>query len=189
MQDPSHGNRIAYERLMALYRTSIEQESMAYQSLKGPDLSHSDLVQEVTLRVWERITQFKGIDNASEEQFRNLRFEAWLRKTARSILNNLYRDRRAQKRNADSRIHSLDGNQDTAAVDLTPSSIIGQREEHSRIRRVLNERLDEVSRDVVRLHITEDFTFQAIADQLGLTYDQVRHKYRAALKQIEIELT
>ena len=174
---------------MSLYRNSIEQECIAYQSLKGPDLSHSDLVQEVTVRVWEKITQFKGLDSASEEEFRNLRFEAWLRKTARSVLNNLYRDRRAQKRNAGIRIQTLDGNQDAAAVDPTPSSILGQREEYSRVRQLLNERLDDVSRDVVLLHINDALTFQAIADQLGLTYDQVRHKYRAAMKQMENELT
>ena len=188
MLDTPRGNHIAYERLMGLYRNTIEQECIAYQSLKGPDLSHSDLVQEVALRVWEKITQFKGLD-ASEEQFRNLRFEAWLRKTARSTLNNLYRDRRAQKRNADNRIQTLDGNQVAAAVDPTPSSILGQREEDARVRRVLNERLDEGSREIVLLHINDDLTFQAIADQLGLTYDQVRYKYRAALKQMEIELT
>ena len=189
MPDSPHGNQPAYARLMALYRNSIEQECIAYQSLKGPDLSHSDLVQEVAVRVWEKITQFKGLDSASEEEFRNLRFEAWLRKTARSVLNNLYRDRRAQKRNADMRIQTLDGNQDAAAVDPTPSAIVGQREEYSRVRQLLNERLDKASRDVVLLHINEALTFQAIADQLGLTYDQVRHKYRAALKQLEIELS
>jgi RNA polymerase sigma factor (sigma-70 family) len=174
---------------MAQYRSSIEQECLAYQSLQSPESSYSDLVQEVALRVWERIAQFKGLEAAGDESFRNLRFEAWLRKTARSILNNLYRERRTLKRSAASPVQSIDLIQDVAAASQSPSSIFGHIEEHLRVRSVLNEKLDGVSREVVLLHISKDFTFQAIADQLGMTYDQVRHKYRAAMKQMENELT
>lgn len=181
-------NRTAYERLMAQYRLAIEQECSAYQSLQSAELSHADLVQEVTLRVWERITQFKGLELDGEEQFRNLRFEAWLRKTTRSVLNNLYRDRKAFKRNPQNAVQSLDAANETIAKSSSASSIASREEEQSRVRSALYRCLDDTVRNVVILHIHQNYTFPQIAEKLGLTYDQVRHKYRSALKQIESEL-
>lgn len=181
-------NRLAYEQLMAKYRSSLEQECLAYQSLQAPDLSYADLVQEVAMRVWERITQFRALEQTGDEHFRNLRFEAWLRKTARSILNNLYRDRKTLKRNPENPVQSLDVAVEAAGKTSTPSSIAQRAEETSRVREALYKCLDDTLRTVVILHIHQNQSFPAIAERLGLTYDQVRHKYRTALKQMESEL-
>ncbi|MDX1928592.1 MAG: sigma-70 family RNA polymerase sigma factor [Pirellulaceae bacterium] len=207
MKDPTDGNYAAYKHLIDQYRSSIEQECFAYESLQSPDLSHTDLVQEVTLQVWKRITQFKGLDSEGlqqansqqaksgqatsepgDELLRNLRFEAWLRKTTRSILNNLYRDRKALKRNPDNLVQSSDVVNEIAAKTSSASSIAQREEERSRVRSALYKCLDDTLRKVVILHIHQNHTFPEIADLLGLTYDQVRHKYRTALKQIESEL-
>ncbi len=212
MSQPGDENRAIYEQLMAQYRSSIEQECLAYQSLQSPDLSHADLVQEVALRVWERIGQFRGLElrglerrdhesiNAAdgppatskeeENQLRNLQFEAWLRKTSRSVLNNLYRDRKTTaKRNPGHDLQSLDKATETPASTSSASSIVQQAEELSRVRKVLSEHLAEDQRTVVMLHIHHNHTFQEIAQRLGISYDQVRHKYRTALKQMESELS
>ena len=188
MTEPTNGNRAVYKQLMDQYRSSIEQECAAYESLLSPDLSYSDLVQEVTLHVWQRIAQFKGLEKPGEEQFRNMQFEAWLRKTTRSILNNLYRDRKALKRNTDHVIQSSEVVNEAPATTSSPSSILEHEEECSRVRNAMYKCLDSTLRNVVIMHIHQNHTFPEIADKLGLTYDQVRHKYRSALKQIESEL-
>jgi RNA polymerase sigma factor (sigma-70 family) len=208
MKDLNDGNYAAYKRLIDQYRSSIEQECTAYESLQGPDLSYADLVQEVTLQVWRRITQFKGLEQEAlqeleagqrrtgqpasgqpaEELLRNLRFEAWLRKTTRSVLNNLYRNRKTLKRNPDNLIQSSDIVNEVAADASSASSIAQREEECSRVRRAMYKCLDDTLRKVVILHIHQNHTFPEIADLLGLTYDQVRHKYRTALKKIESEL-
>lgn len=185
-----NGDAIAVETLVNRFSGSIRQECAKYGLSKHPDWSHSDLEQEVLLRVWMKIDQFKG---AEQEEYAALAFEGWVRKTARSVLSNLQRDRNARKRMPEDGI----GTFDEATQDYhhnhnrqrRPSSILARDEEVQRMREAMDRYLDARDREILNRYIVEGHSLKQISVQLSLTYDQVRYAFHAALTELEKRLT
>lgn len=181
IRDAQNGDASALEKLILQFSGTIRRECTRYSLNLPPDLSHSDLVQEVLLRVWTKIGQFKGVE---QEETQALVFECWIIKNARSTLHNLIRDRGAQKRMPAEGITSFDEvaqeyhkHQDNQSG---PSSILAKDEEAERLKVAMNRYLDDREREILIRYIVEGQTFKQISEDMSLSYDQVRYAFHTA---------
>ncbi len=170
------GNPEAFAQLIERFGHIVQNECRRHCGGGPLDGSISDQTQEVFLRVWTKLDQFRGDANEGVELGA---FEAWLRTTARSVLLNLSRRRVAQKRSP------LPGDGSVSQVadprGSTPSSITGRREEGLRLVAAMGRCLDSASQRIVLLRVVEGRSLNEIAEQLGMTYDQVRYRFHRAL--------
>ena len=179
------GDTIAVEALVLQFSGVIRHECAKFGLRDHADLSHSDLVQEVLLRVWTKIHQFKGGEN--DEQIARA-FESWIRRTARSTLSNLYRGRETHKRKPDQPTQSFDeGGQQYGRFrphQSGPSSIFAKDEEAERLRAAMNQCLDGQTKEIVNRHVVDGQSFRLISEQMSLTYDHVRNAFHCAQAQM-----
>jgi len=190
IRDVQSGDIIAVEALVSRFSGAIRQECAKYGLRGHADWSQSDLMQEVLLRVWTKIHQFKGGEN--DEQIAAA-FESWIRKTARSTLSNLQRSRKALKRKPDQPTQSFEevGHQYGILREhpAGPSSIYVRNEEAERVRAAMDQYLDDQTREIIRRHVVDGQTLKHISEQMSLTYDQVRNSFQAAQALIAKWLT
>jgi DNA-directed RNA polymerase specialized sigma24 family protein len=66
--------------------------------------------------------------------------------------------------------------------------VLGESERSLLIRSALESVRDGTDREVIRLHFFEQLALPAIAERLGLSYDQAREGYRRGLRQLEHHL-
>ena len=144
------------ESLVAQFSGVIRHECAKFGIRDDADLSQSDLMQEVYLQVWTKVYQFRG---GEHDQQIALAFESWIRKTARSTLSNLYRNRDAQKRKPDQSIQSFDeGGQPygrSRPHQSGPSSIFVKIEEAERLRAAMDQCLDDQTKEIVNRYVVE----------------------------------
>ena len=181
------GDGPSIEALVSRFSGPIEQECGKYGIRQHPELSHSDLFQEVILRVWTRIEQFSGRDQENLE----LIFDSWIRKTARSVLSNLFRAEKAKKRRPDDPVQSYDEATLTFVSDRhgrTASSIFSDNEEVERLNNTIEQYLDDTAQQILNLRIVEGLSLKDIAARLSLTYEQVRYNYQSSLAELEKRL-
>ena len=182
------GDAPAIEALVSKFSPLIEQESAKFGILQQPELSHSDLFQEVALRVWTRIDQFNGVADGNSEVV----FEQWVRSTARSVLNNLVRAGKTRKRSPPTRLQSLDEANIALAENKnhnkTASSIFALNEEVDRLHQTIEKYLDPISREILKLRIIDGLSIKDISQRLSLTYEQVRYNYHKSLAELERRL-
>lgn len=180
------GDVAAVEELMQRFQATIRYECSRFGLNNHADLSVSDLTQEVLLQVWVKLPQFKGSD---DEEHTGRAFEVWLRKNARTALSNLHRNRTAQKRMPQQRIEPyLDDGQVLDRKRVEPeraSSVFRHQEDAERLKQAMAECLDEQTRLIVHSYVVDGKTFKEIAEQLSLTYHQVRHAFDNACARLE----
>ncbi len=154
--------------------------------IDSADLSYSDLQQEVWLRVWFKLDQFVG---SPDEQVCLAMFRRWLRTTSRNVMLNVMQSRRAQCRWPRTRpisLNDLSGGPCVEPVDsVTPSRCLSEQEEALRIRAALAAIDCPQSRRIIELRFLENRTLHEIADELGLTYDQVRERCANGMLHLE----
>lgn len=181
IREARKGDASAVEALVTQFSGVIRQECTRYGLSDHPDLSHSDLVQEVLLRVWTKIHQFEG--GGSDEQTA-IALESWIRKTARSTLSNLYRGREAAKRKPDRPLQPFDEGGPQYGANRPhqagPSSVFIKVEETKRLRAAMDHCLDAQTREIVNRHVVEGQSFKDISEQMSLKYDQVRSAFHTA---------
>jgi RNA polymerase sigma factor (sigma-70 family) len=72
------------------------------------------------------------------------------------------------------------------SADLpTPSANARMDEEARLIEEAMASRLKTDEREIIRLAFFEGLSLLQIGGRLGLTYDQVRERYRAAMRRLE----
>lgn len=188
------GEAEATEELMARLRPYLEQIARVKVDNPHASRSASDLAQEGLLRVWQKLDQFEG---AEQDEHSWMMFRSWIAQLVGRLHLNTERDRLAQKRHPGARIQPLQAANpadsqapavDPPADDPTASQQVGRREEMDRLRQALAQRQDDVGVTVVRMHFFEGLSLREIAERLGLTYDQVRHRYQTTLRALEHEL-
>jgi RNA polymerase sigma factor (sigma-70 family) len=132
-----------------------------------------------------------GGEHCEDDGERRLRaaFDRWIRRSAKSALSNLLRDRNTKKRHPGRAIQSFDEMfPNYQQPDETPgvSSIVVRDEDAERLREAMACCLDDRTREIVLRYIVEGHTFGEIAVDLCLSYEQVRyafHKAQAELTQ------
>lgn len=159
-----------------LTREAVEKMSASLRSKLGA----SDIVQEAMLDASRRLDQFRG---QSEAEWRG-----WLLAILRNRLRMIHRRFLvAGKRQAGLEIpinpnHSSDTGRPNEPVDQSASPIdkAARRELKARLLEAL-ERLPEKDQHLVRWRHEEQWTFEQIADQLGVSADAARKRWGRAL--------
>ena len=186
------GNSAAQGDLLLQLRPCVVQVCRETGVPGGADLSTSDLVQEVWLRVLEKLGQFQG---AEDDQPAAAMFYNWVRVTARGVVLNLHDARDAQRRKPPGRGVRLDlpGDDDTsapggdvlpAAGEGTPSEIVMAAEEAQRTRDAIDG-LNNLDREIIRGQFFRGESLRAISEQLGISYDKARDRFHSALAELE----
>lgn len=176
------GDIAALRELVESYDSLIKLECTAFGLWQFPEWSHSDLSQEVAMRVLTRLDQFRGAESNNPQA----KFKGWLRQITRSTILNILRRQGNTFNSPGKPLESLveelyfadDRNVPTA------SSIVSRQEQHQRVRRVISSCLDDECREILRLRIVEGKTFGEIAKLMDLSQDQVRYRFEVSLGRL-----
>jgi RNA polymerase sigma-70 factor (ECF subfamily) len=190
------GDRQAMNRVLELLRPHLEAQARRYADPARASASVSDLVQEVRLRAWQKIDQFRG--GTTDEQTLAL-FRAWLGQIVQRLGLNAQRRRKAQRRqppqplvplspSAGEGAPSRAGGIDPVADGPTPSVNVRADEEARLVQAALEKIPDETDRAILRLRFFDGLSLRQTALQLGLGYDKVRDRYQLLLQRLEREL-
>jgi RNA polymerase sigma-70 factor, ECF subfamily len=168
----------AYDELVRTYSTSIFH--VAYRML-GDSAEASDVVQEIFLKVFRNIAGFKG----------EAALKTWIFRIAFSeILNRL----RWWKRRHRFATVSLDDQQNGSGAGVahvmassspTPEQVLQSKEQEAAIQQALG-KLSGEHRSIIVLRDIEGFSYNEIADVLGVSIGTVKSRLaraRADLKQ------
>lgn len=143
--------------------------------------SHSspeDVWQETLAMAWRDRTQHEWTDVQA--------FRAWIFEIARNRIRNIARALSSQKRGAGRRTRRLADSEDSAAdsaavaprVDsVTPSRIVARSERQIAIEQALTQVPAEL-REIVRLHLIEEMTMEAIARRFGIGVSAAWRRFR-----------
>ena len=179
------GNKSAVDQIILQYSHIIQRECAKYGLWQHPDWSHSDLVQEVLFRVWDKIQSFRGADTANPQVV----FEHWIRKTARTVLSNLQRKRSAKKRKPENGVGVFDEAnqqyQNHVEGEKTPSSIMVRNESVEQLQEAISACLNDEAKTILELRMTEGLSLTEIAERLEMTYDMIRNRYKTSLRLLE----
>ena len=180
------GDAKAMKQIIDRYWSLLQHECAKYRNQNNPEWSHSDSLQEVSIRIWDKLEQFRHVDHDDVDQI----FRGWLRTTAQRVLLNLYRDRNTVKRRPAKGLVSLDETtaqliKDSFRSDDDPVLQAQKKDDVQKVRRLLEAELGEESRQILQLHFSEGRTLAEIQRSVNLTYEQVRRRYNRALKQLK----
>lgn len=185
LENATKGDRQAVDAIVAQFSGVIDRECKKFGYWAEPDWSHSDMVQDVFLRVWSRLDQFHGSNSIDLRTA----LVAWLKKTTKSVLVNVHRDRCAKKRKPE--LPPTPFNEETQVfvsqhgLSNSPSSIFTRKENASQLNNALLSQLDPESKQILMMKVVDGVSFKEIAEQLELTYDQVRYRYDSSLRSLE----
>lgn len=126
-------------------------------SIIGNRFEAEDIVQEAMIKVWKKREKFETIDNK----------EAWVI----TIVRNLAIDKvRARKKKQTSDIDEYFHISDNAP---SPDVRLEQRDAVKKVGEIMST-LPEMQREIITLRDIEGYTYQEIADIMGLKVDQVK---------------
>jgi RNA polymerase sigma-70 factor (ECF subfamily) len=188
------GEAEATAALLALVRPYVEKAVRRRAGPSQPDQSVSEWTQEGWLRILKKLGTFRGAAEAKDDDTAFRQFLAWVRTTIRRLLANIQRGRRRHEPRPPQRrisIHSLapDSSGERAILrepqgkGPTPSKDLLAREQEAITRdRILRlskalDQLSEVDRQIVRRHFIDGLSWKKVAAEVGLTVDQVKHRW------------
>jgi RNA polymerase sigma factor (sigma-70 family) len=186
----------ATQELLAAIGPRLRQLALTYGGMNCAAESVSDLVQEVTVRIWQKLDQFQGTaDDAQCEAM----FYQWMDQVVRRLALDMQRERGAQRRTPAEGILRLGpkgssaGDVPNAGIDppdrqRSPSSLVQANERDRVIRAALESLTDETARRILSLRFIDGLSLRQISEQLGLSYDKVRELYNRSLRQLETKL-
>src|SRR5262249_45207954 len=138
---------------------------------------------------WQKLPTFQGGANDQETA---PAFRKWAARLVRNVIHNHWRAKHRPVRKPAGggpapeppAPHSRAGAA-PAASEQGPraSKHLRDQERDALIARALST-LERVDREIIRLHFFEDRSYGEIAGQLGIAYDQVRHRHKLLLEQL-----
>lgn len=156
--------------------------------------SAEDIWQETLTHAWRDRAQHRWTGPAA--------FRAWLFEIARNRIRETVRHAAAAKRGGARRtarfseLQPRAASSDAGSVSIsanlpldsqTPSRIVSREEKVAVTREALAELPPEL-RDIVRLHVIEELTMEAIAERLGIGLSAAWHRYRKATELLSKRL-
>jgi RNA polymerase sigma-70 factor (ECF subfamily) len=162
----AHGDRRAFERL---YRTNVDRVFTLCARIVGDRTRAEELTQDVFVRAWEKLAQFRG-DSA---------FSTWLHRLAVNLVLN---DRQAERRRRE-RMH--DEVEDVDAL-ATPRAREDQSPALSMDLEAAIAALPPGARKVFVLHDVHGYTHDEIGAMLGVTAGGCKaqlHRARLLLRE------
>jgi RNA polymerase sigma-70 factor (ECF subfamily) len=149
-----------FDKLHARYRPMVLQLCTGF--VRGDTAQAADLCQEVFINAWRALAGFKGTSS----------HKTWLYRIA---VNTCLQYLRKMKRRQEVPLQGLEN-------QITESS--GGRQEESRLLYRAIGQLDEVERLMIMM-VLEQFTYEEIADILGLTQGNLRVKIHRTKNQLK----
>ncbi|NPV82796.1 MAG: sigma-70 family RNA polymerase sigma factor [Candidatus Aminicenantes bacterium] len=159
-----NGDREAFMKLVAAYQQKVF--ILAYSMVRDRE-DALDLVQEVFLRLYEKIQSYRAGES----------FQAWLMQIARNLSIDFLRRKKTRKKD------SLDG------LDLDRADLATEPEDPDRfqtgelIHRAV-QALPEKQRLVFILHHFDDLKYEEIADRLGIAVGTVKSLHFKAIQNL-----
>lgn len=165
----------AFETLITQYERKVY--NLAYR-LTGNHEDASDMAQEVFIRVFQKLPEFRGDSS----------FSTWLFRIANNACLDEIRKRKRQ------RVTSFDNPYETDEGEMSrqyadeadgPEELLDRRETQAAVQQCINA-LDEEYRVVVVLRDIKGYAYNEIADMLGLNLGTVKsrlNRARAAIKE------
>jgi RNA polymerase sigma-70 factor, ECF subfamily len=141
------------------------------------ELSQSDLQQEAWLRIWSRLGSFRGHSDPSTTV---LMFRAWIQVTAKNVVTNLVNRTEATKRQPQPQEKRAAARQEQES----PSETV-RREELNELltQRIAN--LSDEQQQIMRLCFSDGVSLKQAAADIGITYDQARHRFSTAITTLK----
>lgn len=170
----------AYDELVRTYSASIFH--VAYRML-GDSAESSDAVQEIFLKVFRNISGFKG----------EAALKTWVFKIAFSeILNRLRWWKRRHRFSTISLDDQPNGTgvnvgQSLASASPTPEEVLQSKEQEKAIQQALG-RLSREHRSIIVLRDIEGFSYNEIADVLGVSVGTVKSRLARARTDLKRSL-
>lgn len=173
----------AIERLFELALPLVQRVVKSPAGHLAPGDSGNELAQRVCLRLFVKLKQFRGADEAASDDEAWRRFTGWVRQVVHSEgVNRATRERR----------HAPlppPGDSSTAGFDppspeRSPSSVLGTDEQKRLVVQAIEQLPPEV-RAIVRLRFYDGLTLREIAAREQLTYDQVRYRFEQGMEELE----
>ena len=127
-------------------------------------------MQELMIKIWNRMDQFNEIDNK----------EAWCMTGTRNMASDKTRAKKVKINDISEYHHISDG-------DVTQDRKMEIDERFGSIMQLVNQ-LPEKQREIVHLRDVEGYTYQEIADITGTTLDFVKVSLHRARKTLKEEL-
>lgn len=186
------GDRAAMDRLLEILRPHLEPLARQYADPERAVESTADLLQESCLRAWQKLDKFDS-DKGDDETF--AMFRAWVGQIVRNLGLDRRRARgRLRRKPAGGIVRLGDGAggdgthagvpSDPPGRESTPSTYVRADETSARVRAALEEIEDTTSASILRMYFFEEMTFADIARRLELSYDQVRDRYWATMRDL-----
>jgi len=169
------------------FRVPLERLAGQFVGTAEADLSVSDLVQEAWLRIWKGLPQFHG--GATDEETA-VAFYHWLRQTAWRTMLNIREARRTHRRHPDHPlVHAhTDAEPCVAAPEASPESAVANQEQLRDVQRAVCQLSDRTDRALMELTFWDGLSLRQIAEMLDLSYDIVRRRFHATLRQLARDL-
>lgn len=177
--EPPHRDPQRWAELIASLRPAAMLTVIA--SAMSPQVllrcSPEDIWQETLAMAWRDREQHEWRDVSA--------FRAWVFEIARNRIRGVARSIASQKRGAGRQDLPLADNPDSSASavvphpadSVTPSRIVSRGEKQFAIEQALT-RLPPELHEVVRLHLVEELTMEAIAQRLGLSVSAAWRRFR-----------
>ncbi|HAR36826.1 MAG TPA: RNA polymerase subunit sigma-24 [Acidobacteria bacterium] len=163
------GDREAFMKLVACYQQKVF--ILAYSLVRNRE-DALDLVQEVFLRLYEKIHSYRAGEN----------FQAWLMQIARNLSLDFLRRMKSRKKES---LDSLDLDRaDLAAAEADPSCFQSAEIIQKAVRA-----LPEKQRLVFILHHFDDLKYGEIAGRLGIAEGTVKSLHFKAIQNLRKILT
>ena len=189
------GDEEAVGQVLTLIREHLAQAAEKHADVSQATDSVSDLVQEASLKVWQRLDQFRG---GETDEATLAMFLSWTSQIVNRLGLNARRDRATQRRsptNSMLRLTPQSGNDSGSywraephADGPTPSANVRATEEADVIRETVSRLPDNLDRTLLRMRFFEGRSLRQIAEELPLSYDQIRDRFQAIMRRLEREL-
>lgn len=141
----------------------------ALNILKDP-MEAEDVVQEILIKIWKKIDQFKHIENK----------EAW----CMTMTRNLSIDKKRKRKYHTESIENFHFVKDT---NTTPYESMQSMDHMSSLERLIYQ-LPEKQRSVLHLRDVEGYTYKEIAAMADISVDQVKVYLHRARKQLRSQI-
>ncbi|MFN0054038.1 MAG: RNA polymerase sigma factor [Planctomycetales bacterium] len=190
------GDRQRGAELLQRVLPTLERFAERYGDVSTAAESASDLLQEASWRVCEKIGQFQGTQDDCQTA---AMLHDWLEQLVRRLATNRREARHAQKRRPETPPIPLGTSAgtdsqgaligiDPAGTGPSPSAVVAGHELESRVRAAFDSLPDPTDRQILELCFMHSLSLRAVAEHMQLSYDQVRERYHAGLRRLEQQL-
>jgi RNA polymerase sigma factor (sigma-70 family) len=187
------GDAQALERLFGVALPYVERIVRDPVRKSCPD----DRVQDVCKRILEKLNQFRGAENAPDDQQAWALFCGWVRQIVHSVTVNAARKTDGPKPPykkvplqgpAAGDSSNQPGVNEPPGRERTPSSNVRASERARLVLHALHKLPDPKNREIVRLRFFECLSLKQISERLDLSYDIVRERFRVSMQRLAREL-